>query len=68
VFLRYLGGTRRYIRFPLISTAKFYYVSKKLIFFYMSHTNLILVHHLKYLSIGNFLLLIIRSKQMNYSR
>jgi hypothetical protein len=34
----------------------------------MSHTNLILVHHLKYLSIGNFLLLIIRSKQMNYSR
>jgi hypothetical protein len=34
----------------------------------MTHTDLVLIHHLKYLSIDTFLFLIIRSKQMNDSR
>jgi hypothetical protein len=33
----------------------------------MSHTNLILIHQLKYLSIGISLFLIIRYRQMNDS-
>jgi hypothetical protein len=33
----------------------------------MTQTNLVLVHHLKCLSIGIFLFLTIRSKQMNDS-
>jgi hypothetical protein len=33
----------------------------------MTHTNLILVHHLKYLSINTFIFLTIRSRQINDS-
>jgi hypothetical protein len=32
---------------------------------YLTHTNLILIHHLKYLLIGTFLFLTIRSRQIN---
>jgi hypothetical protein len=41
--------------FSLISAINFYYIINKLIILVMIHTNLILVHHLKYLSIGTSL-------------
>jgi hypothetical protein len=67
VFLGYLRGTCRYLRFSLISVVDFYYIINKLIILVLAHTNLILVHHLKYLSIGTYLFLTITSRQMNDS-
>jgi hypothetical protein len=42
---------RRYLKFSLILIINFNYVINKLIILTSDHTNLILIHHLKYLSI-----------------
>jgi hypothetical protein len=68
MFMGYLGDIWRNIWFLLISAAKFYYVINKLVILVPGHTNLVLIHHLKYLSIGTSLFLTIRSGQMNGSR
>jgi hypothetical protein len=67
VFLEYLRGNWRYLRFSLISVIDFYYVINKLIILVLSYTNLILIHYLKYLLIDISLFLTIRSRQMNDS-
>jgi hypothetical protein len=53
--------------FSLILAINFYYIVNKLIILVLIHTNLILVHHLKYLSMGISLFLTIRSRQINDS-
>jgi hypothetical protein len=49
VFLEYMRGTGRYLRFSLISTVDFYYVINKLIILILTHTNLVLIYHLRVL-------------------
>jgi hypothetical protein len=53
--------------FILISAINFYYVISKLIILISDHTNLILVCHLKYVSIISSIILTIRFKEMNGS-
>jgi hypothetical protein len=54
VLLWCFWGIWRYLRFSLISSVDFYYVINKLIIL------IVLIQHLKYLSIGISLLLTIR--------
>jgi hypothetical protein len=68
MFMGYLKGIWRNLRFLLISVVNFYYIINKLKKWYLTHTNLVPVHHLKYLSIDISLFLTIRSGQMNTSR
>jgi hypothetical protein len=67
MFLEYLRGIWRYLKFLLISVVDFYYVINKLIILVLAHTSLIPVHHLKYLLIDTSLFLTIRYRQMNDS-
>jgi hypothetical protein len=57
VFVGYLRGIWRNVRFILISAVNFYYVINKLIILILIHINLVLVHHLKFLSIDTSLVI-----------
>jgi hypothetical protein len=59
--------TGRVIDGSIVNLCEMFYKKTFKDTFFLIHTNLVLINHLKYLSIGNSLFLTIRSKQINDS-